>query len=172
MNRNYTTGMTANAQFFIGTEIERTPAFGLKTLFVTGLHPVEEINNIFVKNAASHIFFGANHSFNPTGYDSWKAWETMIEWFLIRNHMCSLDIPIALAELTLDGDLNSYNNFIPQLRVPVPYIAQWNYNTMIKIDDKGFNSSNPGVWTHSLHEMQTRNNFTSWDQYSSDEIIK
>jgi hypothetical protein len=95
----------------------------------------------------------------------------MIECFLKQKYICSLDIPISFAEASLDGDLNSYNNFIPQLRVPIPYISQWNYNTMIKIDDKGFDSTNPGVWTHHLRGMQTRDTFTSWDQYSSDEIV-
>ena len=43
MKRNYTTGEASDVQFFIGKEIEHTPAFGKLTLFVTGLHSVEEI---------------------------------------------------------------------------------------------------------------------------------
>ena len=37
--------------------------------------------------------------------------------------------------------------------MPVPYAKQWNYNTMIKIDDKDFKATNPGVWCHSLHDL-------------------
>jgi len=48
----------------------------------------------------------------------------------------------------------------------------WNYNTMIKLDDKGFNATNPGVWSHSLHELKDRENFTSWYDYKNDRIIK
>ena len=65
----------------------------------------------------------------------------------------------------------SENNFIPQIRVPIPYIKQWNYNTTIKIDDIGFCKTNPGVWVHSLHELQSVSNFTNWREYSNDEEI-
>ena len=41
----------------------------------------------------------------------------------------------------------------------------------IKIDDKTWGYSNPGVWCHSLHEMTKRDNFTSWDDYPEDERI-
>jgi hypothetical protein len=43
MKRNYTSGEASNVQFFIGNEIEHTPAFGMRTLFVTGIQPVDEI---------------------------------------------------------------------------------------------------------------------------------
>ena len=41
----------------------------------------------------------------------------------------------------------------------------------IKIDDKTWGHSNPGVWCHSLHEMTKKDNFTSWDDYPEDERI-
>ncbi len=71
-----------------------------------------------------------------------------------------------------DGGLNEYNKFIPQIRVPIPYIKLWNYNTMLKIDDKDFNATNPGVWCHNLRDLMGRDRFTDWDQYGKDEIIK
>ena len=170
MKRDYTTGELDNVQFFIGTEVEHTPAFGLKTLFVTGVHPVENI--ALNLQGCEHIFFGANHSFNPQTYEEHKAWEEMIFFFLGKDYLCSLDIPLSAVEEFNDSGLNDYNNFIPQIRVPIPYIKLWNYNTMIKIDDKDFNATNPGVWTHSLHELKDRNKFTPWSAYSNDEIIK
>jgi len=132
MKRNYTTGEANDVQFFIGTEVEHTPAFGKKTLFVTGVHPIEEI--ALNLNGAEHIFFGANHSFNPTNYDEWREWDAMIEFFLDKDYLCSLDIPINLAEEFLESGLNESDNFIPQIRIPMPYIKLWNYNTMIKLD--------------------------------------
>jgi hypothetical protein len=85
MKRDYTTGEITDVQFFIGTEVEHTPAFGMKTLFVTGVHPAEEI--ALNLNGCEHIFFGANHSFNPTNYDEWKSWESMIEFFLEKGYL-------------------------------------------------------------------------------------
>jgi hypothetical protein len=170
MKRDYTTGTSEEVTFFTGIEIEHTPAFGKKTLFVTGVQPVEHI--ALNLQGCEHIFFGANHSFHPATYDEWKSWETMIEFFLDKDYLCSLDIPLAVSEDFLENGLNERNNFIPQIRVPLPYIKLWNYNTMLKIDDKDFNATNPGVWTHSLHTLMDRNKFTSWSQYKNDTIIK
>jgi hypothetical protein len=182
MKRDYATGSTENVDFFIGTEIERTPAFGMRTLFVTGIHNEQVIENIITDQNSyndkakhiNHIFFGANHSFNPgyNDYLGWKHWEEMIEYFLLKDYLCSLDIPLTAVEEFNDGGLNDYNNFIPQIRVPIPYIKLWNYNTMLKIDDKDFKATNPGVWCHSLHDLTDRSKFTPWADYKNDEIIK
>lgn len=166
MRRDYTDGVKDNIQFFIGNEVEHTPAFGMKTLFVTGVQPVEHI--ALNLQGCEHIFFGANHSFNPSGYDEHKSWEDMISYFLNMDYLCSLDIPINQVEEFHEGGLCSYENFIPQIRVPIPYIKLWNYNTMLKIDDKDFKATNPGVWTHSLHELQDRSKFTPWRKYKND----
>ena len=169
MKRNYTTGEASNVQFFIGKEIEHTPAFGKLTLFVTGLHSVEEIASHL--QGCEHIFFGANHSFNPRTPEEWDAWQDMIQFFLDKDYLCSLDIPLSAVEEFNDGGLNECDNFIPQIRVPIPYIKLWNYNTMLKIDDKDFKATNPGVWSHSLHKLMDRNNFTPWDKYKEDKIL-
>jgi hypothetical protein len=169
MKRDYQSGVADNVTFFIGTEVEHTPAYGKKTLFVTGIQPVEHIAvNL---QGCEHIFFGANHSFNPQTYEEHKAWEDMIFFFLDKEYLCSLDIPINQVEEFHEGGYCEYNNFIPQIRVPIPYVKLWNYNTMIKIDDKDFKATNPGVWSHSLHRLMDRDNFTSWDQYKGDTII-
>jgi hypothetical protein len=169
MNRDYADGVKDNVQFFTGIEVEHTPAFGLPTLFVTGVHPVQDIGlNL---NGAKHIFFGANHSFHPDNALEWQRWESIIEHFLKQDYLCSLDIPLSHAEEFHDGGLCSYENFIPQIRVPIPYIKLWNYNTMVKIDDKGFKATNPGVWTHSLHDLQNRSKFTPWSKYKDDKAL-
>jgi len=170
MKRDYTNGEADNVQFFLGKEVEHTPAFGMMTLFVTGVHPIEEI--ALNLNGAEHIFFGANHSFNPQNNLDWQRWETMILFFLDKGYLCSLDIPMSAVEEFNENGLNEYNNFIPQIRVPIPYIKLWNYNTMIKIDDKDFNATNPGVWSHSLHTLKDRSKFTDWLQYKNDKVIK
>jgi hypothetical protein len=172
MKRDYADGVKEDVIFFIGNEVEHTPAYGLRTLFVTGVQPVDAI--ALNLQGCEHIFFGANHSFNPSfnDYDGWKAWEDMIEFFLEKGYLCSLDIPLSAVEEFHDGGLNEHANFIPQIRVPIPYVKLWNYNTMLKIDDKDFKATNPGVWSHSLHTLMDRKNFTDWNQYKNDEIVK
>ena len=155
-----------NVKFFKGTEVERTPAFGKKTLFVVGIQPIDSI--IAHMHGQEHIFFGANHSFNPKTPEEWRKWESMITYFLERGRLCTLDIPILAVEEFHEGGLCDYRNFIPQIRVSVPYTKLWNYNTMLKIDDKDFDATNPGVWCHSLHSLMSRETFTSWDDYKGD----
>jgi hypothetical protein len=158
-----------DVDFFTGTEVERTPAFGKKTLFVVGLQPIDSIAAKMLE--CEHIFFGANHSFDPKTPEEWRKWESMITYFLLRGYLCTLDIPISAVEEFNDGSLCDYRNFIPQIRVSVPYTKLWNYNTMLKIDDKDFDATNPGVWCHSLHSLMSRETFTSWDDYKGDSKI-
>ena len=177
MKRDYENGVEKDITFFVGIEVEKTPAFGMKTLFVTGVQSCDEIQFWYEKEQCEHIFFGANHSFNPgTNFpedsDQWNPWENMIKAFLTAGKMCSLDIPITLAEAFLESGLTEYENFIPQLRIPVPYVKLWNYNTMIKIDDKDFKATNPGVWCHSLHDLMDREKFTDWSKYGLDKVIE
>jgi hypothetical protein len=162
-----------NVQFFTGTEVERTPAFGKQTLFVVGIQPVDEIAHQFDRNprGIEHIFFGANHSFYPQTPSEWDRWSNMITHFLKLGYVCSLDIPVTHVEDFNDTCLCEYRNFIPQIRISIPYVKLWNYNTMIKIDDVDFDSTNPGVWCHSLHSLMSRRTFTDWDQYNEDSTL-
>ena len=173
MKRTYDTGTADNIIFFTGIEVEKTPAFGLKTLFVTGVQDYNKIMKFIKEEHCEHIFFGANHSYDPVGSDEFEDWDLMIRAFTDQSILCSLDIPSTInLEWFLDGGLVESNYFIPQLRVVVPYIKQWGYNAMVKIDDKGFNASNPGVWCHSLHDLMDRNKFTPWSKYGLDNILE
>jgi len=162
-----------NVNFFTGTEVEKTPAFGKQTLFVVGIQPVDEIALHFDRNprGIEHIFFGANHSFYPQTPTEWDRWSAMIVHFLKLGYVCSLDIPVTHVEDFNDTCLCEYRNFIPQIRISIPYVKLWNYNTMIKIDDVDFDSTNPGVWCHSLHSLMARRTFTDWDQYNEDSTL-
>lgn len=178
MKRNYSNGILDSAVFFFGTEVEKTPAFGMKTLFVVGLQPVEKVENTLkdpylnFRTSTRHIFFGANHSFNPVSNEEWTAWKELIEYFLSKDCWCSLDIPLSHVEQFLDTGLCQFDTFIPQIQVKIPYVKQWNYNTMVKIDDTGFRKTNPGIWTHNLHDLLSRDKFTNWQEYKNDEILK
>ena len=169
MNREGHNGV----KFFAGVEVEKTPAHGKNTLFVVGVQTVDDIAH-HLQNYTSgieHIFFGANHSFGPRNNLEWQRWETMIQYFLKLGYLCSLDIPVSAVEQFNDTGLCEYRNFVPQIRVSVPYIRLWNYNTMIKIDDNDFDATNPGVWTHSLHTLMNRDTFTDWSAYEKDQTL-
>jgi hypothetical protein len=95
----------------------------------------------------------------------------MIKFFLDRDYLCTLDIDVSCSEGLLESGLTEYHNFIPMISVKLPYINQFGYNATLKIDDKDFQATNPGVWCHSLHDLQDRRRFTDWSQYTKDETV-
>ena len=162
-----------SVKFFVGTEVEHTPAFGMKTLFVVGIQPVDDVLYFAKENACSHIYFGANQSFPKldVNNDQWIYWERMIDQCLDQGHLCTLDIDVACAEGLLEGPLIERHNFIPMLSVKLPYIKQLGYNATLKLDDKDFQATNPGVWCHNIHDLQDRAVFTDWSKYTKDETL-
>ena len=163
--------------YFFGTEVEHTPAFGMYTLFVVGVQSIESIKRhlTYGQDSVGHIYFGANQSFpNPEFNDAheWQDWEGMINTFLQAGYLCTLDIDVKCVEGLLESPLVEYHNFIPMISVKLPYIKQLGYNATIKLDDKDFAATNPGVWCHSLHDLQKREVFTDWSKYTKDEVIK
>ena len=161
-----------NAAFFYGTEVEHTPALGKKTLFVVGVQTTDDIAaNI---QGCEHIYFGANQSFPNLAIndaDAWWAWEDMITTFLKKDYLCTLDIDVGCAEGLLESGLCDRHNFIPMISVKLPYIKLLGYNAVLKLDDKDFAATNPGVWCHSIHELQNRDHFTDWSKYTKDKVL-
>lgn len=167
-----------NVDFFVGAEVEHTPAFGKKTLFVIGIKSEEEILNTIkdlheIKIYIDHIYFGANQSFPLTKLtrEEWFPWEEMVMAILTKGYMCTLDIDVAHTEDLTTTRLCEFNNFIPMISVKLPYIQLLGYNATIKLDDKDFRATNPGVWCHSIHELKDRNKFTDWSKYTQDQAI-
>ena len=166
-------GHDDNTKFFIGTEVEHTPAYGQRTLFVVGLQPKEEILARALNNKCPHIYLGANQSFKPTDVE-WQHWDNLVTGLLKDGIWVTLDFDVSYAnhEWFHDGGWCEYDNFIPMISVKIPYTRLYNYNATVKIDDKGFKQSNPGVWCHSLHSLQNRSQFTDWSKYTKDEVIE
>ena len=175
MRRDYETGVSNDVTFFVGTEIERTPAYGMKTLFVVGVQDAGVILNMVKNNDCTHVYFGANQSFpklETNDAEGWRNWEEMIMECLESDIWCTLDLDVSLVEGLLESALVEQRKFIPQLSVKIPYLTQLGYNATIKLDDKDFKATNHGVWCHTLHSLTSRDAFTSWDEYGKDEIIK
>jgi len=157
--------------FFVGTEVEQSPAYGLRTLFVVGLQDTDDINYFAELHGCEHIYFGANHSFQIGQAEDWKPWYSMITDILERGWLCTLDLDVRDVESLLGSGLCESHKFIPMISVKLPYVNQFNYNATLKIDDTDFNLTNPGVWCHSLHDLTNRNAFTDWSKYTQDQCI-
>ena len=170
-------------RFFTGYEVEHTVCYNMFTLFVVGVQPIEEILQIAGDTQAhldeskriKQIYFGTSQSFPNIGINDgsqWRPWEDMIKACLDAGYWCTLDLDVAQAEGLLECGLTEYRRFIPQISVKLPYLTQLGYNATIKIDDKGFEASNPGVWCVPIGAITQRKYFTNWDEYSKDEILK
>ena len=162
-----------NVDFFYGTEVEHTPAYGKKTLFVVGVQDVDTIAANL--QGCEHIYFGANQSFPALDIndgEAWRDWEFMIQTCMDLGFLCTLDLDVAQAEGLLESGLVEKHLFIPMISVKLPYIRQLGYNATLKLDDRDFAATNPGVWCHSLHALQRRSVFTDWSKYTQDEVIR
>ena len=160
-------------QYFVGTEVEHTPQYGKKTLFVVGIKDSDEIANLAEFNGCKHIYLGANMSFDVTENteSQWQPWENMAFPLLEKGYWVTLDVDVSQVEGLLETGLVEHNRFIPMISVKLPYIEQLGYNACLKIDDKDFDASNPGVWVHKMHDLKDRAVFTDWSKYTTDTII-
>jgi hypothetical protein len=163
-----------NISLFAGTEVEHTPAYGQKTLFVVGVQAQELIEAAAIAHKCTHIYFGANQSFPNGRADSsdWTRWTNMIVPFIIKGYWCTLDIDVTEVGGLLESGLTENTQFIPMISVKLPYIQQLGYNATIKLDDIDFARSNPGVWCHSVYNLMDRSKFTDWSKYTKDEVIR
>jgi hypothetical protein len=159
------------ATIFTGIEVERTPQYRERTVFVVGVQNVNEIENTATKFGSTHVYLGANHSF-PRNADaeSWGYYEGMAKYFLKRDFWVTLDLDIAEVEGLLESGLTEYRRFIPMISAKLPYIDQLGYNAVLKLDDRDFDHSNFGVWCHRIHDLKSRTVFTEWDDYKDDEV--
>ncbi len=164
-----------NVEFFIGPEVEQTPAFGKKTLFVVGKHPISEIESFAKEHKIQHIFMGANHSFRPEDGDIDLYWKNTITSLLDKGFWVTIDYPAHLHNLVLtmfSAGVWQSRLFIPMLNVTVPKLEGSSSNLVVKFDDVDFNSTNPGVWCLHYHQICDSNRFTDWKDYGTDVVIK
>jgi hypothetical protein len=162
--------------FFTGTEVEKSPAKGMRTLFVVGLQPVDTIIANVLNSKSQHVYIGANmslHNLANDDHDGWREWDRMIEGVLESGKVdyVTVDFTSAQVEGFLESLASEDNRVIPMISVKLPYTKLLNYNTTIKIDDKDFNATNPGVWCHSLHDLMDRETFTPWHAYRGDNPV-
>jgi hypothetical protein len=156
--------------YFTGYEVEHTICYGMKTLFVVGTPPLEEILAKAKETEVTHIYFGTSQSFNPKAvtHEEYVAWDEVILGCLRSDYWVSLDFGVEHVEGVIESGYSEYARFVPMISVKLPYINQLNYNATLKLDDITWGKTNPGVWTHHLQSLMSKDKFTYWDQYTQD----
>jgi hypothetical protein len=152
--------------------------YGEKTLFVVGTTDTATIIRHAADHSIKHIYCGANQSFDvkekTRGWCRERAyvWETMISLLLKNADLwVTLDIDIKYVDWLTQCSFSQHNRFIPMLSAKIPHIQELNYNTCLKLDDIDFDKTNPGVWTHRLHDLKSTQVFTDWSKYTKDETL-
>jgi hypothetical protein len=158
-----------NVVYFTGYEVEHTVCYGMKTLFVVGTPPIEEILQQANRDVdIKQIYFGTSQSFNPTTAEEWKDWDRCIKGCLDEGYWVTLDFDVKYAEEIHEDGWCEHHRFVPMISVKLPYIGLYNYNTTLKLDDRTWGATNPGVWTHHLFSLMSKDKYTHWDQYTQD----
>ena len=162
--------------FFVGPEVEHTPAYSKRTLFVVGFQDTAEIEKQARANKTPHIFLGANHSFDASHYTDHfgKTWDDQITHLLDKGFWVTLDYQAHQHETVLkmlNPGVWQSRLFVPLLGVRIPCIETSNPNLTVKIDDVDFKATNRGVWCMHFHEVTDSNRFTDWQDYESDSVV-
>lgn len=159
--------------FFIGPEVEHTPAYSKRTLFVVGKQKLDQIEKTAKEYKTPHIFMGANHSFSAASMDTY--WDQVITALLDKGFWVTLDYQAhehADVLKMLNPGVWQCRTFVPLLGVRIPKVQTSSPNLTIKIDDVDFKATNPGVWCLHHHEVTDSNRFTDWNDYATDQVLQ
>lgn len=161
-----------NVSFFIGTEVEHSPAYGAKTLFVVGLQDLNTILTLSDKHGCKHIYLGANQSFNPIDTNDIDEWIEFVTAVVTNTEKkVTFDFDIKYYQDIRFSILNVFSNFIPMISIKLPDVTKLNKNAVLKLDDIDFEATNPGVWCHMVQNLKNHLNFTDWSKYTKDVTI-
>lgn len=158
--------------YFIGPEVEHTPAYSKRTLFVVGKQDIDQIERMAREYKTPHIFMGANHSFTCGNLDPY--WDATITALLDKGFWVTLDYEAhdhGTVLKMLNKGIWQSRIFVPLLSVRIPHVQTSSTNLTIKIDDIDFKATNAGVWCLNHHEITDSNRFTDWQDYGTDEIV-
>ena len=171
MKRPYTTEPVVEKEviYFTGIEIEKTNAEGLKTLFVAIPELDEKYIRMYAKeHKCKHIYIGANKCIK-TMNDSMRP----VIRNLLKDYHVTIDYPYRLHE-DMKMKMSEFwkdKNFTAMVSFENPHVEH-DVNVYFKWDDRGFNSTNEGVYVIPVKDTLKEEYKTNWEDYGKDEIIK
>ena len=164
---------TDKAKFFMNKEVEKTPMYGEKTLFVCGIQDLNRTIEHATNHDIKHIYLGTGTTFKPVTNGDWTDWNNYISGLLKADLWVTLDFDLMeYGKDILEMGWVEDRRFIPMQSLKLGYWQQWNHNTTIKFDDTDFNATNPGVWCVPIEDVINRKTFSDWDKYVGDTFIE
>ena len=110
MKRNYKNKpIHDEVSYFVGNEVEKTPFYGRRTLFVVGLRNPRKIAKQAKDFTCRHIYLGANMSFKNTNWNEVRVsrLRETIQHLVDNQFQVTLDISKTFDLSTIDMFLDS-----------------------------------------------------------------
>ena len=111
--------------------------------------------------------------FRNTKWDDSKYMKLreIIKYLISKAHKVTLDISKDF-DLTELDEFKENEYFHIMYSLPIAHAESYSKRITIKIDDIDFNTTNSGVWCNKLEELMNPLVKTSWESYSTDEVIE
>ncbi len=167
-NRPYKDGTHNDVVYYVGVNVEKTLAYGHQTLFLNEVRPGKMVIDIAHDRGCTHIYIGAGGSFRPVGADGWDVYSVLVAELTEAGFLVTMEHNLTQSEWFLESGFSENNMVIPVLSIEIPYIMQYGHNSCLKITDKSFDATNPGVWVHSYNDVTKPEAFTHWSRYKDD----
>lgn len=168
MQRSYANNISSSTVTkFIGTEVEKSPAYGLRTLFVTSDDCQYALSHEFDINNVNHVYLNANHSdpFNIPIHVLLLLQQNLNVKYMTIEVFTREEFEL-IANIALEFD-----KILIMWSVAIPDVLSIGNRVTIKLDDSTFNHSNPGVYCMSALEFITNSHETKWNEYTQDTPI-
>jgi len=154
--------------YIIGPEVERTAAYGEKTLIVNQFKDIDTIQAIAKQFKCRHIYlevtYALNHSRNQA--QVLKRYRQLAQHFLQQDYTVTIDIPNELASRY--ADLTKDKNFVMNVAIQIPDMHKLGDQVSMKFVGGADWNKSGGVYVADFDAIRTKKNFTPWSKYDKD----
>jgi len=154
--------------YIIGSEIEKTAAFGKKTLIVNKITDCDTLDTMRKEFGCDHVYLEVTYSlhYNKNQNHVLKEYKKIAQYFLKRGITVTIDIPSELAGWY--ADLTDNKNFVMNVAIQIPDMHKLGDRVSMKfVGGEDWNESG-GVYVVDFDAIRSKKNFTPWSKYDDD----
>ena len=154
--------------YIVGPEVEKTAAFGKKTLIVNELTDCETLDAMREEYKCDHVYLEVTYAlrYNKNEAQVLKDFRKVAKYFLDKGVTVTIDIPAELASKY--ADLTDDKNFVMNVAIQIPDMHKLGDRVSMKfVGGEDWNKSG-GVYVADFDEIRVKKNFTPWNKYDND----
>ncbi len=154
--------MNDDQEIIVGYEDRPIASRCHRTLYVEGTVDSKTLNDYIEQEGIEAICFGTKGSFVPHDEVIMAEWIDMMQEMLDHDSrpLVALEYDPVFHTDVLETVLVENPRFIPIIMLRLPYIRQLPYHAAICISDNLDVQTNPGTWTHNVHDLTATSSFT------------